>query len=143
MPPVRRRPTKAEIRERQVRDALAWPPDPPAPMSPDEMAARVREEGVVRAWTYNAHARRVSYGSFDAYNHNDAGPMVSRHHCSKGQGGPWFAERADACLALRHAATREAALQLDALDAMISGVLAAPDPSRPEDDAEATPGPRP
>jgi len=123
-----KRPTRAEARERDLRAALSWPEDAPAPLTQDECLALVGGQfgkTVVRAWTYNVARGDVTLGAFAYAVHRSDGPLDTPLARSQGWGGPWFLSRDAALAALRMAATREAAERLHALDARIGNMRAA------------------
>ena len=121
---------KAERAALALHGALAWPAKA-EPERIDEPGLRdllvASVNGSLRLWTYNLGGY-VSLGETDGRNHSHSGPMRTNDFNSRGAGGPWYATRGDACLALRWAMTRQAAQGLLSLDGRIESLLASPLP---------------
>lgn len=97
--------------------ALSWPTE--RPMRVDTTAAlegRSAWSEPVRAWWFNLHNAAVQEGCFGSHQHSK---WRTDKTDAQGSGGPWFASKRDALLALRQAATEDCAKRLARIDAMI------------------------
>jgi len=143
---------KEQAEMQKMRDDLAlaramrWPDYPkPAPMSRDEIKAKLVEGGiqfgrrqmVARGWFYNAYlgwysAPRATYGCSDGLNHNSEGDTTSTQNV-----GRLFVTQSDALRALRLDLTEQCARVLAAVDRQIADAdNAALSPEAPKPEAK-------
>jgi len=124
---------------------MAWPPgEPPAPLTDAEAKAMAAANGgKARLWTFNEHVGVVTLGETDGRSHSSDGPMGT--FPARDVGGPWFAERAMAALALVHATYREHAARLllvnERVEAMLAGRLPPEAPEGTSRDPSGPPAP--
>lgn len=117
----------------RVRCALAWPPEPPAPV--DLKVAKEASGAIwLHLWSFNSHSGRVPPGVTNgtsvcsAEDYTDA-QLDARHgggsrvRLSQGPGGPWYATKADALRALHFAVALACAKKLSGIAMLVEAAL--------------------
>ncbi len=108
--------------EVRVTRALRWSSEIPMRIDAENLAKELAYGQVEIGWWFNEHAKRNFNKSFIAIMCNSHSYSQTTKTDSQQIGGPWFASKFDALIALRQAVERHSAAQLSEIDRLIDEV---------------------